>query len=295
MNALSLPDTTHIGYAHLRVADLGRSLAFYRDLLGFQETARDGATVTLSARDAGLAHLILTEHPGAPPKPLRMAGLYHVAIRLPTRQALARVLWRLAQHQYPLQGASDHGVSEALYLADPDGNGLELYADRPRSQWTWDNGQIAMSTDPLDVQDLLALIDRDAFFYTGIDPAADIGHIHLQVSNLVRAEAFYSMLLGLVVMQRSYPGVLFLAAGGYHHHLGLNTWASRGALPAPPDAAGLIAFSLVVPDSGARQNVIARFQGAGIPTTDQPDGGVLVHDPDGSGVILVAAQAPSGA
>ena len=289
MDDFRLPDGTQIGYAHLRVGNLTHALAFYRDVLGFREVERDGATVSLSATGAHPVHLMLTEQPGARPKPQRMAGLFHVAIRLPDRAALARIVQRLLARRWPLQGAADHGVSEALYLADPDGNGLELYADRPREQWPWSgDGQVAMVTDRLDMGDLLTLA-VDSTSWDGIDPGADIGHVHLQVSDLARTESFYAGLLGLDVMQRDYPGALFMAAGGYHHHIGTNTWAGQGASPAPPDAAGLIAFSLRLPDARSWQALVARVQQAGV-LDEQGLNAVqaTVHDPDQIAVVLLA-------
>lgn len=290
MNDFPLPDGTQIGYAHLRVGTLARALVFYRDVLGFRVIDQDGATVSLSATGDFPAHLLLTEHPGARPKPQRTAGLFHVAIRLPDRAALARVVQRLLTHGWPLQGAADHGVSEALYLADPDGNGLELYADRPREQWAWSGeGQIAMITARLDMADLLSLA-ADSASWDGIDRGADIGHVHLQVSDLARTESFYAGLLGLDVMQRDYPGALFLAAGGYHHHVGTNIWAGQGVPAAPPDAAGLIAFALRLPEASSWRALVARLQQAGALDEGAQHGGsqVTVPDPDQIAVVLLA-------
>ena len=277
-----LPDATHIGHAHLRVADVSRALNFYRDIVGLHEIERTNGTVSLSATGAAPPLIVLTEHPGARSKPPRTTGLYHVAIRLPDRRSLARLLRQVVTARWPLHGVADHSVSEAIYLPDPDGNGLELYRDRPRDQWRWDGDQIAMTTDPLDVDGLLA--QDDGAPWTGIDPGTDIGHMHLHVSDLERAEAFYHDLLGLDVMQRSYPGALFLAAGGYHHHLGVNTWAGRGVPPAPPDAAGLIAWSLRVPGD-AWDTLVERVRAAELPLEDHP-AGLLVRDPDQNGLVL---------
>lgn len=285
-----LPPATQIGLAHLRVSDLPRALSFYCDRVGFREMRRDGATAILSASGSAPAHLVLEAAPNARPKPPRTTGLYHVAIRLPTRAALAAVIRRLAASGWRFQGAADHGVSEAFYLADPDGNGLELYADRPRERWTWDGGQVAMFTEALDVEGLLA--EAPGADDGLIDPGADIGHVHLSVSDLARAEAFYADLLGLDVTQRSYPGALFLAAGGYHHHLGTNTWAGPGAVPPPPDAVGLAAFELRLPDRGAWGALVERARAAGYAPEPAPSYGVadavLLRDPDHNGVLITA-------
>ncbi len=189
-----------------------------------------------------------------------------------------------------MQGGADHGVSEALYLADPDGNGLELYRDRPRSEWRWSDGQVAMVTDPLDAAGLLGTISP-AEGWPGLDPRTVIGHVHLHVSDLARAETFYHGLLGLDVTQRSYPGALFLAAGGYHHHLGVNIWAGRGAPPPPEDAVGLIAFAVDVPDDDVWHQIINRAREACLDVQEQQETdsrvGALIQDPDHNGVVIL--------
>ena len=201
---------------------------------------------------------------------------------------------RLATHSWPFQGFADHLVSEALYLADPDGNGLELYADRPPERWTQRNGQIVMGTEPLDVDGLVAEADGESASWHGIDPGADIGHVHLHVADLARAEAFYHGLLGLDVTQQGYPGALFLSAGGYHHHLGINTWAGTGAPPPPAEAVGLLSFTLQIPDGKAWRAALARLAGAGMAPEVQHDCPgkriALFRDPDGLGVELVLAE-----
>ncbi len=288
MDSFRLPPGTHIGHVRLKVADLERSLVFYRDVLGFRPGSGQGL-VALSATGKTPYHILLSEVPGARPKPPRTTGLYHVAIRFPGREALAQTLRRLLDREWPLQGVADHGVSEAIYLADPDGNGLELYADRPRSQWRVQNGQVAMATDPLDVQDLLAQAGERS--EPGLAPGTDIGHVHLHVSDLARAEAFYHGLLGLDVTQRGYPGALFLSAGGYHHHVGLNTWAGVGASAPPPDAVGLESFALVLPEPETWRDLFARLADAGIAVSEGQGYGYAssarVSDPDGNGVELL--------
>jgi len=272
------------------VSDLARSHAFYQDILGFRPLERQGSTVVLSASGEAPAQIILSTTDHVVPRPARTTGLYHVAIRLPDRRALSRVFRRALEHRTPFHGAADHLVSEALYLPDPDGNGLELYIDRPRQDWPKMDGQIAMSSDPLNLQDLLNESENDKNLWDGIDPKTDIGHIHLQVSNLERAEAFYADLLGLDVTQRSYPGAIFLSAGGYHHHLGLNIWASRNAPPPPPDAVGMISFKLNIPDEGARQALLKRIQEKGHTieaySLSTLVTGALIKDPDGIQIVL---------
>jgi catechol 2,3-dioxygenase len=262
-NIFQLPADTQIGYVHLQVSKLDRALSFYRDLLGFKAIARDGESAALSSTGALPAHILLTARVNAKPKPPHTTGLYHIAIRFPNRRELANGFRRLLKQEWPFQGFSDHGVSEALYLADPDGNGVELYTDRPREQWNWQNGAVTMFTKPLDIENLLGEADENDEHFQ-IHPQTDIGHVHLHVSDLKKAEAFYHELLGLDVTQRSYPGALFLSAGGYHHHLGANIWAGQGAPPPPHDAAGLLSFSVTVPDQHTIDTLRMRFTGAGI-------------------------------
>lgn len=296
MSEFRMPNQTHISHVHLQVSSLERALAFYRDLLGFRQASQNGATAMLSATGKPPYHIVLTERPGVRPKPPRTTGLYHIAIRFPTRRALARAFRQLAAHDWPFQGAADHLVSEALYLADPDGNGLELYVDRPRDRWPQQNGQIAMATDPLDVKGLLAEAAGDPTPWTGVHPETDIGHVHLQVSDLARAEAFYRDLLGLDVTQRGYPGALFLSAGGYHHHVGVNVWAGRGAPPPPPDAVGLLSFALQLPDEQAWRLLHRRLHESGVEAKELRDEeyamGVLIQDPAGNGVELLVERKP---
>lgn len=292
MSEFRLPADASIGSVHMRVSDLPTALEFYRRLLGFRQIVRRNNTVYLSAHPDRPYHVILSEVAGARPKPPRTTGLYHIAIRFPDRPALARALKRLIAARWPLQGAADHNVSEAIYLADPDGSGVEIYCDRPRDQWKWSNGQVAMATEPLDVGALLDVIHEEESAPAEIDSRTDIGHVHLHVSDLARAEAFYGGLLGFDVTLRGYPGALFMSAGGYHHHIGLNIWAGRGAPPPPSDAAGLIAFSLRVPERETWQTLIDRLVEAGHrPQPQRADDSAvasLVHDPDGNGVLLVS-------
>jgi catechol 2,3-dioxygenase len=260
---MSLPPDTHIAYVRLVVRDMKRALAFYHDALGLRLLSGNTQQSLLAADSAGSLLIELIANADAIPQPRRSAGLYHVAIRLPNRAALARTVYRLVSLGVRFQGASDHQVSEAVYLADPDGNGLELYRDRPRGEWRMDGAQVTMGSDPLDTEALLREGAHDYGAWTGIDPATDIGHVHLHVSNLARAEAFYCGALGFDVMQRNYPGALFVAAGGYHHHLGLNTWAGEGVPPPPDNAVGLRAFGIRIPDAGGWSAALERLRAGG--------------------------------
>lgn len=277
---MSLPPATFIGGTRLRVGDLARSLAFYRDVLGFTATPVSENVTALAAGSAAPI-LTLVEQKDAVRKPPRSTGLYHAAILTPSRPALGKVLRRLFDAQYPLDGASDHLVSEALYLSDPDGNGLEIYRDRPRGEWRYAGTQLQMDTRRLDLESLLN--DADPSAYTAIPDGTVIGHMHLHVSDLAQAEAFYAGLLGFDVVVRGYPGALFFSAGGYHHHLGTNTWA--GSAPPPPNAVGMVWWDLVVPGGAAA--VIERITAAGIPASISATGAALVADRDGNYVRIL--------
>ena len=248
---MALPGDAHIGSATLTVSDLDRSLAFYERTLGFQVLRREGEVATLSA-DGRTTLLELHERRGALPRPRRSAGLFHVAILVPSRAALGRSLRRLASERWRLTGVADHLVSEALYLDDPDGLGLEIYRDRPREAWRIEHGQIAMATDPLDVEGVANEPGAEQPWH-GLESTTTIGHVHLQVSHLGDGEAFFCDQVGFESTLRGYPGALFVSAGGYHHHLGLNTWAGTG-VPAPPqDAVGITRFTVVASVSAPQE------------------------------------------
>ncbi|MBV8949177.1 MAG: VOC family protein [Solirubrobacterales bacterium] len=277
------PDAT-LGPVRLTVSDLDRSRTFYERAIGLQATELEDGTLGLGV--AGEPALIELRGDGTAPRLNRRApGLYHLAILVPTRRDLAFALARLAQTRWPLDGASDHLVSEALYLSDPDGNGIEIYRDRPRTEWPRDGDQLRMSTLALDLDSLLGEL-RDATELQASAPRRTrIGHVHLQVADLAQAEAFYHGVLGFDVTVRGYPGALFVSAGGYHHHIGLNTWHSAGAAPSPAGAVGLRSFTIALPDQRELENVLARIEAAGIPVRPGPSG-VLVRDPFANGVVL---------
>jgi catechol 2,3-dioxygenase len=269
-----LPDATRIESAHLRVQNLERALGFYQGILGFTVGERNSATVALAPAAGETPILYLTETPDAVRKPQRSTGLYHVAILVPDRPALGRILRRLIARRYEI-GASDHLVSEALYLSDPDGNGLEIYRDRPRSEWVMNGDKVAMASDPLDGEGILAAAGGEE---GGVVAGTTIGHMHLHVSDLARAEAFYTDLVGFDVMQRDYPDALFVSAGGYHHHLGLNIWA--GKLPPPANAVGLEDWTIVSSGEDAWAQAVERT-GATIEGES-----ASVRDPDGNKLVL---------
>ena len=266
---MSIDPRTTVGTVGLRVADLARSVGFYSQAIGLRELRRDGGTAVMGVGERPL--LELTEQPGALPWMVDgMTGLYHFAILLPTRAALGSWLRHYVKLGYPPPGQGDHVVSEALYLRDPDGHGIEMYADRPREGWQWRDGQVVMGTGPVDVRGLIA----EASEWNGVLPdGTTMGHVHLQVGDVAEARRFYCETMGFDVVA-AMPTALFVSAGGYHHHLGLNTWHSQGAPPAPSDTATLRYLTVVFADEAARDEVARRL------------GGRSVKDPWGNEVRL---------
>jgi catechol 2,3-dioxygenase len=269
-----------IGAVHLTISDLERSVRFYESHLGFLAHRRDGRTAWLGAGGSDL--LVLSQCETAP-RVRGTTGLYHFAILVPTRADLARSLRRLVDTETVMQGAADHGVSEALYLADPDGNGIEIYRDRPRAEWPYAGGQLRMGADPIDFDELLT-DNTEVDARAGLPPGTVMGHVHLHVARLEDAERFYVGVLGFQLMQRYGPSALFVSAGGYHHHIGLNTWAGVGAPPPPPGAIGLRHFVVQLPSTAALDAVAARLHAAAVPI--ETEGGLLVRDPAGNALKL---------
>lgn len=278
----SIHPATHIGLVTLRVAQLARSRSYYEGIFGFRVQEEAPGVLVLGAED-GPPLLRLEETPGLPPQPRRSTGLYHVAILLPTRTDLGRFLLRAAEAGLDI-GQGDHLVSEALYLSDPDENGLEVYRDRPRSEWKWENGRVAMATDPVDIRGLLAEAKQSGRPWQVMPSGTTVGHIHLRVSDIPRAREFYVNILGFDVVQEL-PGALFISAGGYHHHIGLNTWESRGAGPAPRNTAGLELYTIVLPDVAALQLVKERLVQHGVAFQERSEG-LYVADPWGNQILL---------
>ena len=278
---------TSMGLVRLTVADLERSRAFYERALGLRASERDDGMLAFGvAAEPPLVEL--RADASAPTLDRRATGLFHLAILTPSRPDLAHALARLAAARWPLDGASDHLVSEALYLSDPDGNGIEIYRDRPREEWRHEDGQLAMATLPLDLDSVLGELSG-AREPRPLAPAGTrIGHVHLQVSDIAAAEQFYSGVLGFDVVVRGYPGALFVSAGGYHHHLGLNTWHSLGASPPVPGAVGLRNFEIKVPREAEMDRVLGRVRAAGIEIAPEGNGS-LIRDPSGNGVVLRAS------
>jgi catechol 2,3-dioxygenase len=276
-----LPDATRLGAVRLQVGDLGRSLDYYQRVLGLRVLAGEEGEAALGAEDEEAPLVVLHERPGARPVPRSgLLGLYHFAILLPDRAALGRFvahLGRLGEHA----GSADHAVSEALYLTDPDGLGIEVYADRPRPEWRHHNRELFMTTDRLDIRSLLAAGGERQ--WTGMPSGTTMGHVHLHVGTLGEAEAFYHAALGFDKTVWSYPGALFLSAGGYHHHLGTNTWAPG---PAPSEnQARLIEWELIVPAHADALAAAHSLRAAGYQATDNGHAAIAL-DPWGTQVTI---------
>jgi catechol 2,3-dioxygenase len=281
-----IPPDTSIGKVRLRVADLDDLTTFYERVIGLPAVERGGDVVRLGAV-GGEPLIELLGAPDAPPAPSFSTGLFHLAILVPDRAELARSLQRVAGAGWRLTGASDHLVSEALYLQDPEGNGIEIYRDRPREEWRRNGGELAMATLPLDLESILGELDPSERQADGMPGGTTMGHVHLQVADIPAAERFYNRALGLDVMVRSYPGALFLAAGGYHHHIGLNTWQSEGAPPPPEGSLGLDRYELVLPSAAERDSAADRLAEVGA-DPQRLDEGVVASDPSGNRVLLTA-------
>ncbi len=281
-SAAVLPPDLRLGPTQLTVTDLDRSVRFYEDAIGLVEQRREDGRAALGAGGEDL--LVLVEQPQAR-RAGRHAGLYHVALLHPSRLELARAAQRLLVTRTPISGASDHGISEAIYLPDPDGNGLELAADRPRERWGDLSDPTTIGPEPLDLADLLSMVE-DESPHPQADPGLVVGHLHLHVGDVERGMLFYRDVLGFEPMT-VFPSAAFLSAGGYHHHVAINTWRGEGVPPAPADAVGLRHWTVVI-DAAALAALRARMEAAGLESKER-DGGLLVRDPWDNAVLFASA------
>ncbi|SDJ57845.1 VOC family protein [Salimicrobium halophilum] len=268
----------------IRVADLEKSLQFYREVIGLNVLERKDGRADLTA-DGKTSILSLEEIENPVPKQRGRAGLYHFAILLPEKSDLASVVRHSAEKRIPI-GSSDHLVSEALYLNDPDGNGIEIYIDRDPSEWTWNGDQVTMTVDPLDFEQLIAAGGEEAKSWNGLPEETIMGHIHLHVSDLQEAEKFYIEGLGFDVVNRFGAQALFISDGDYHHHIGLNTWAGVGVPATSPESPGLESYTIVLPDEETRKNTISRVEGLGAEVVQEEDA-FVTEDPSGNRIRLV--------
>ncbi|TYR81251.1 VOC family protein [Priestia megaterium] len=273
---------TFVGQVALKVQDLERSLAFYQNIIGFRVLTQS-ATEAVFTADGQTPLLSIEQRADLLPKQSRTTGLYHFALLLPTRFDLGKVLKHLVESGYPLQGASDHLVSEAIYLADPDGNGIEIYRDRPSETWEWNESEVVMATEPMDAQGVLAASDGKA--WAGLPKDTVMGHIHLHVSELAQTEVFYQT-LGFDVVNYFHNQALFMSTGRYHHHIGLNIWNGVGA-PAPVDnSVGLKFFTLIFPNEAARNQIVKQLKAIGADVIEE-NGQLFTNDPSGNKIKLV--------
>lgn len=279
------PPHTYVEKVDLKVMNLDRSINFYENVIGLKVLQKEGNVVHLTAN--GVDPLVTLYQPeNVIPKVGRTTGLYHFALLLPNRDALANVVYHLAVNNIPF-GSSDHLVSEALYLSDPDGNGIEIYRDRPPSEWIWRGNEVEMAVDPLNIRELLELHDNKP--WTGLPAETIMGHIHLHVSELKETENFYTNGLGFEVVCRYGSQALFISTGKYHHHIGLNTWNGVGAPKPAETSVGLHTFKLVYPSDEARKEAIESIQKLGA-TIIEKDSYVLTKDPSGNSIEMHVHQ-----
>jgi catechol 2,3-dioxygenase len=279
-----IPDATRMGAVHLSVAHLDRSLAYYQSTFGLTVRERGGGRAALGAGGEDL--VVLTEAPGA--RPARgYSGLYHFALLLPERADLARWLVHAARERVPLVGLSDHFVSEAIYLSDPDEHGIEIYWDRPREVWEGEVGR-RMTTLPLDADSLLGELGPDpgSATFDALPAGTTMGHVHFRVADVPATVAWHTGVLGMGLMAQLGAQAAFLSAGGYHHHVGGNTWESAGRPQAPAGSATLLRAEVVLPDTGTRDRLIAQVADAGQDPEPLDGGDVLVRDPSGNPIAL---------
>jgi catechol 2,3-dioxygenase len=273
----------HIGAIGLIARDLDRLTNYYRDLLGLAVIERSDKLACLGV--GGVTLLEIEHQPDAKPDDPAQAGLYHTAFLMPTRHDHARWITHIIRNKVPITGASDHGVSEAFYLDDPEGNGIEVYNDRPPERWNWENGLVTMKTNQLDIEAILREADPATATYPEAPAGLRIGHVHLRVGNIEKAEEFYRGALGLDLTRRR-GGATFMSSGGYHHHVGANVWHSDGAGQRGDDRAGLAWFSVEAADAAAYEAAIARLKAANAPINAAASG-IETADPFGTHVRLL--------
>jgi catechol 2,3-dioxygenase len=278
--APSIDPQTRPGRIDLRVSDLETEVDFYERTVGLQVLEKTADRATLGA--GGKPVVTVVADPDAPHRPPGTTGLFHLAILVPDRIELGRSLRRIAEQRWPLAGASDHLVSEALYLSDPEGNGIEIYRDRPKEEWQHRNGELQMATLPLDLDSVMS--ESDGGGSDRMAAETRMGHVHLNVSDLDQAEEFYVGTLGFDVTVRGYPGALFFSAGDYHHHIAVNTWRSEGGQPPPVGSRGLDRFTLLVPDHEL-DRLRSRLDESDAPLEQTADG-LATADPSGNRLLI---------
>ncbi|WP_174733222.1 VOC family protein [Mesobacillus harenae] len=273
---------TFVGQVNLKVQNIERSIAFYKEVIGFKVLEQSERTANLTAD--GKTTLLSMEQPDdVVPKKGRTTGLYHFALLLPRRSDLAKIVQHFVEIGVQL-GSSDHLVSEALYLSDPDGNGIEIYVDRDPSEWNWNKGEVEMTVDPLNFADLLSYGKQQS--WKGLPSETVMGHIHLHVSELKKTEEFYIKGLGFEIVNRYGTQALFISDGKYHHHIGLNTWNGVGTASPPPNSAGLESFTLMLLSEDKKNKIIAQLKAIGAFISEE-NGFVFTTDPSGNRIRLI--------
>ncbi len=291
---MKIPDNIKIESINLSVKNLDEALDFYTRQIGFIIIDRTGNETYVSANGKEPFLIGLHENPKWKYPAKNSTGLFHAAIRFPNRKELAKVFLRLFENKAKFQGFSDHIVSEAVYLADPDGNGIELYVDKPKDKWNWRLGQVEMDTLPLNLKVLTNELKDEDLKNDAIHPDTQIGHIHLKVSNLLKAEKFYSHFLGFSVTNSAYSGALFLSAGGYHHHIGVNVWSSKNGSPPAESSLGLMDFTIRISDGNYMNSISEKAKSSGIENGKTADGRFFLRDFDNNKIILTLQNNRSG-
>lgn len=266
-----------VQHVAIKVSNLTRSLDYYTNVIGLFIIEQNDTHASLGAKNSTTPLLHIEEVENATARPASSTGLYHFAILLPERKHLANIIRFFSNNNVRL-GASDHDVSEALYLNDPDGNGIEIYVDRPEEQWTWQQDIVHMTTDPLNVQ---SIMQEESGVWDGMPEGTVMGHVHLNVANIPASEKFYTEGLAFNVVTRYGPSALFVSTGGYHHHIGLNTWASNGGHPAPATSVGLSYVTFQLDGDAQQQHLVERLRAIGA-AVELVDGGFNTVDPAGN-------------
>lgn len=289
MRRYTIHPDTHLGPLHLTVSNLERAQEFYTKIIGFKVFHRFENTLWLAVNETRpLLAMTLSER--AVPRPPRALGLYHFAILVPSRLHLAYALHHLLEMHYPIQGVSDNLMHEAIYLADPDGNGIAIYADRPREEWPWQQRQLQVAANPLDLDFVLAELGQGKISWRGLDPQISIGHLHLHVTDLRQSENFYRRALGFELTARSGSSLVFLAAGRYHHHLGLNTLsASHNGAANTTEMAGLRYFTICLPDDKELARLTKNLEHLKVPF-QALRGQLRLQDPGRNNVIILSGD-----
>ncbi|PYZ95537.1 glyoxalase [Alteribacter lacisalsi] len=268
----------------LKTGDLNRAVSFYTTVLGFQAEEEREGVVQLLVPGGGQPFLTIEEGQGVTPRRPYETGLFHFAILLPERADLGRFIRYMTERGVPLHGASDHDVSEAVYFSDPDGNGIEVYTDRGADEWKWEGGSVYMTSEPLDIKGLMEAAENTT--WSGLPQGTELGHIHMQAADLPASERFYKEGLGLDLVCRFGRDALFLSSSGYHHHIGLNTWNSRGAKAPAASSAGIRWFDLAFPNEEKRTAAVERLDNLGFDIVKR-EGHYAVKDPSKNLIRLI--------